>query len=166
MKILKRKINLWKSALSVATKHEHQAIAWDSPFVLEVYRDDSPYFTFVPPPLCAHVPTHTNTHSFVLMFLPKHRLMMCMGERKQGQMSLCSDIMWMLCVMLCCNAIAGQATPMLLRLVSASKLAIWCKAQWIQWNRFSRLQSRLLAASLANATAENIWLLHGAGQDQ
>lgn len=46
--------------------------------------------------------------------------MACMGERKQDQLSLHTDIMWMFCVMLRGDVIAGQATPLLLGLISAS----------------------------------------------
>lgn len=75
----------------------------------------------VPPPLLLYLlpSTHTeaNTHSFVLLFLSSNGVH---GERKQDQMSFHTDIMWMFCVMLRGDVIAGQAAPPLLGLISAS----------------------------------------------
>ena len=85
--------------------------------------------------------------------------MVCMRERKQDQMSLHTDIMWMFCVTLRSAVTAGQATPPLLGLISASP------ASWVSDAKpsgfggiffFSDLQSRLLDASLVNTPAENI----------
>lgn len=79
---------------------------------LEVCRDGS--FAFVPPPS-----THTgaNTHSFVLVFPSPNGVY---GREKENRMNLRTDIMWMFCVMLGGDVRAGQATPPLLGLLSAS----------------------------------------------
>lgn len=53
--------------------------------------------------------------------------MLCTEERKQDQMSFCTDIMWMFCVMLRGDVTAEETTPLLLQLISSS-LASWGSA--------------------------------------
>jgi len=81
------------------------------------------------PPLLLYLPrppqTQKQTHS--PLFLYSCPLMVCMGETKQDQMSLCTDIMWMFCIVLRGEVTAGQATPLLLGLVSASPVS-WVSA--------------------------------------
>lgn len=117
---------------------------------------------------CTSPPPHTQEQTHTPLFLYSRPLTVCAGERKQDRMSLRTGITWMFCVVLCGDVRVGQATPLLLGLLSAHS-ASWgsdAKPSGFGGIFFSDLQSKLRNASLVNTPAENIRLLHGAGQEE
>lgn len=68
--------------------------------------DPSPLLYF-----CTFHPPQAQEQTQTPLFLYCHPLMLCTEERKQDQMSFCTDIMWMFCVML--RVMLQQRRPLL-----------------------------------------------------
>lgn len=76
--------------------------------------DPSPLLYF-----CTSHPPQAQEQTQTPLFLYCHLLMLCTEERKQDQMSFCTDIMWMFCVMLS-GDVTEEWPPLLLQLISSS----------------------------------------------